>query len=135
MRSITNMPTLHGMGKRGLRRLFELGQRAGVDILPRHFYSQIPLIAELRANTGWRHPRETSSIEGSELPSQLAFVHSCCASAVVERMPPKLYEQACVDNNAVGFGPIEAQFLYCFIASRRPRRIVQIGCGVSTAVI
>jgi len=34
-----------------------------------------------------------------------------------------------------GFGPTEADFLYCFIATKRPRKIVQVGCGVSTAVI
>src|SRR6516164_1613425 len=30
------------LGKRALRRLFEAGQRCGFDLLPRHFYSQIP---------------------------------------------------------------------------------------------
>ncbi|HVA49260.1 MAG TPA: class I SAM-dependent methyltransferase [Pirellulales bacterium] len=29
---------------------------------------------------------------------------------------------------------IEADFLFCFVAFHRPARIVQIGCGVSTAV-
>jgi hypothetical protein len=33
-----------------------------------------------------------------------------------------------------GYGEVEADFLYCFIRARRPKQIVQIGCGVSTAV-
>ena len=33
-----------------------------------------------------------------------------------------------------GYGEIEAEVLFGFIASRKPRRVMQIGCGVSTAV-
>ncbi|MDQ6806596.1 MAG: class I SAM-dependent methyltransferase [Actinomycetota bacterium] len=121
--------------RRGLRRLFELGQRGGLDILPRHFYSEIPAIAELRAHQAWRQPRDMDAIRGSDIASQLSFLRSCCPAAILEQLPVSLYEAACAANGAVGFGPVEAQFLYCFIASRRPRRIVQVGCGVSTAVI
>jgi predicted O-methyltransferase YrrM len=131
----TAREALHLAGKRGLRQLFEIGQRAGFDVLPRHFYSEIPSIADLRRDRAWRAPHDMSSVQGSDMPSQLAFLRSCCPPTVVERMPPTLYDDACDDNGAVGFGPIEAQVLYCFIATRRPRRIVQIGCGVSTAVI
>lgn len=134
-RSMAGSQTLHRAGKRELRQLFEIGQRAGFDLLPRHFYSEIPSIAELRSDRGWREPRDTSSIRGSDMSSQLTFLRSCCTPAVLGRMPRTLYEDACAENGAIGFGPIEAQFLYCFIASRPPRRVVQIGSGVSTAVI
>ena len=33
-----------------------------------------------------------------------------------------------------GYGEVEADFFYCFIRAHRPKQIVQIGCGVSTAV-
>jgi hypothetical protein len=33
-----------------------------------------------------------------------------------------------------GYGIIEADFLYCFLRHLRPAKIVQVGCGVSTAV-
>jgi glycosyltransferase involved in cell wall biosynthesis len=126
---------LHRAGKHGLRRLFEIGQHAGVDLLPRHFYSEIPAIAELRSSSAWRAPRDTSSIRSSDMAAQLSFLRTCCTPAAVGRMPRTLYDDACAKNGAIGFGPIEAQVLYCFVASRRPRRVVQIGCGVSTAVI
>ncbi len=122
-------------GRRALRRLFELGQRAGIDILPRHFYSEIPSISELRSHRAWRRAREMDAISGSDIASQLSFLRNCCPPGLVEQLPSSLYEDACADNGAVGFGPTEAQFLYCFIATRRPRHVVQIGCGVSTAVI
>lgn len=46
-----------------------------------------------------------------------------------------LFARSCQRNGELGYGPIETEFLSCFIATKRPRRIVQIGCGVSTAVI
>lgn len=33
-----------------------------------------------------------------------------------------------------GFGEIEAEVLFAFVATKQPRQIFQIGCGVSTAV-
>jgi len=37
-------------------------------------------------------------------------------------------------NGEEGFGQIEAEFLYAFVAAKKPSQIFQIGCGVSTAV-
>ena len=37
-------------------------------------------------------------------------------------------------NGEEGFGLVEADFLYAYVATRRPRQIFQIGCDVSTAV-
>jgi|TARA_B110001454_G_C12575939_1_gene373965 hypothetical protein len=34
-----------------------------------------------------------------------------------------------------GYGEVEADFLYCFICRHKPNKIIQIGYGVSTAVI
>ena len=46
-----------------------------------------------------------------------------------------IHEHGCKMNGQVGYGPVEADFLYCFIFTKRPSKIVQVGCGVSTAVI
>jgi hypothetical protein len=62
-------------------------------------------------------------------------VSARCRDEILSRLPPDLYATACSANGAVGFAPIESQFLYCFIASERPSRVVQIGCGVATAVL
>ena len=129
--------TAKDAGKRGLRGLFELGQRAHVNVLPTHFYSQIPDIAALRADDSWRRPRSMVGVRGAGLDQQLAFAAACCAPEVVRQMGKDgaMYDEACRANGAVGYGPIEAEFLYCFIATRRPRRVLQVGAGVSTAII
>jgi len=40
--------------KRLMRQTFEVAQQFKVDILPRHFYSEIPSIRQLRSTQAWR---------------------------------------------------------------------------------
>jgi predicted O-methyltransferase YrrM len=127
---------LKNIAKRGLHGAFELGQRVGVDMLPRHFYSQIPNLSELRHSRRWRVPRQMHSVRGHELAQQLHFVQRVCQPAHIEdALRERAYDQACASNGESGYGPVEALFLYAFIRSERPRRIVQVGSGVSSAVI
>jgi predicted O-methyltransferase YrrM len=123
-------------GKRALRRLFEAGQRLGVDVLPRHFYSQVPDIRELRADDSWKQPRSMAGVKGIELTTQFDFVETCCAPDVVDRLrQDDIHRRACAMNGQSGFGVPDAEFLYGFIRTIQPRKIVQVGCGVSTAVM
>lgn len=123
-------------GKRLWRRAFEAGQRVGVDLLPRHFYSEIPDLRELRGTHEWRKPRTLRGIAGVEIDGQRDFIRDCCASEALGRIAGRdILAEACRANGAVGYGPIEAAFLYCLIAARRPPRVVQVGAGVSTAVV
>lgn len=120
--------------KQNLRRVFEVAQHAGLDILPRHFYSQVPDLRELRRTTEWRRPRSMSSVRGHELSAQLAFAERVCRPEYIQAAA-EVYERACSANGEPGFGPVEAVFLYAFIRAERPQRVVQVGSGVSTAVI
>lgn len=70
------MPTslkrfLKTRSKNFLRSTFEIGQRFGIDILPRHFYSEIPDIRTLRGTTSWRKPRSFQGVLGV-IDSQVA---------------------------------------------------------------
>lgn len=122
--------------KGALRGVFVLGQRCGVDVLPRHFYSSTPSIPELRSQRGWRKPRSMEGVAGADTSEQLRFVQECCTEPLRERLRRgDVYRSACEENGAEGYGPTEADFLFCFIASMRPPRVVQVGAGVSTAVI
>jgi hypothetical protein len=127
---------LKNLGKRALRRLFELGQRSGFDVLPRHFYSEIPDIRELRADDRWKSRRTMIGVRGVDIDEQFEFVESCCTPAHLASLQREdQYARACRDNGEPGFSPMDADFLYCFIRSVRPAKIVQVGCGVSTAII
>jgi predicted O-methyltransferase YrrM len=125
---------LKNQSKRGLRKLFELGQRAGVDILPRHFYSGIPDIRALRQSDGWSKPRSMIGINGADTPQQLEFVRRLCTSYRDQLDAGRIFESA-VEQSGEGYGQIESEVLYCFMRSIQPRRVVQVGCGLSTAVM
>lgn len=116
--------------------LFHAGQPFGVDILPRHFYSAVPDIRDLKRTTHWRGPRSMVGVQGADIESQLAFVAACCTPEIVERLRRNdVHAHAAAENGELGYGPSEADFLYAVIRSRRPSRVVQVGAGVSTAVI
>ena len=127
-------PSLRDFGKRRMRDVFELGQRFGLDVLPRHFYSSIPDIRELRASEEWKEPHSMCGVAGAGLDDQIAFLQSCCEGAPSELSATQIYERACEANGAIGYGPIEAGFLHRFVTSSRPKRMVQIGAGASTSV-
>jgi len=125
---------LKNRGKLFLRKVFELGQHFGVDLLPRHFYSEIPDIRQLRHSEGWREPFDMKGIRGS-LDEQSAFVRDCTSAYSAALAGDRILERALeINRSDEGYGEIEADFLYCFVRRHRPKIILQIGCGVSTAV-
>jgi len=118
------------------RRLLELSQLAPFSLVPRHFYSQIPDLRELKASDVWRRPRSMTGIRGVSIEAQFAFAESCCSQELVNNLAQRdVHADAEVANQAVGYGPIEAEFLYCFIRTVRPPRVVQVGAGVSTSIL
>jgi len=125
------------LAKRAARYLFEFGQYLGLDVLPHHrFYSNTPTIAELRRSEHWRRPLSLTGIRGIGLAEQQSFVASCCSDEILQTLDGEdIFLDACRVNGREGYGPIEAAFLYCFIASRHPPRVIQVGAGVSTEVI
>jgi predicted O-methyltransferase YrrM len=131
-----NRTWLRNAAKSALYRFFRTGQRLGFDVLPRHFYSSIPDFRELSRDTRWKAPRSLVGVHGTDPEEQLAFLRSCCTPELRQRL-------ATLDVNAYargqygdeGYGPIEAEMLYCFMASKRPRRVIQVGAGYSTAVM
>lgn len=119
--------------KRGLRKIFELGQRCGVDVLPRHFYSQVPDIRALRADRGWQQPHSLVGVGGTDLEAQLAWLARVCPPELARRLAGLgLYRRAAEANGAEGYGPVEADILYCVVHSLRPRRMLQVGAGATT---
>jgi hypothetical protein len=123
-------------GKRLLRVLFELGQRFGVDLLPRHFYSEIPDIRLLKATREWRRPFSMYGIDNPCVEDQADAIESWMTDSVRQALAAlRPHEVAIQLQGEDGYGPIEADALYAFILKFKPSTVFQIGCGVSTAVI
>jgi len=120
-------------GKRRLRKVLELGQRVGVDVLPRHFYSEIPDLRRLRSDRRWQRPYTLVGVRGADVDDQLNWLWETCTPELAELLPSlKLHERAGAANGAVGYGPVESDILYCLLRSRPPQRMIQIGAGAST---
>jgi hypothetical protein len=125
--------TLREMTKELLHCVFRMGQRVGFDILPRHFYSGIPSLRELSAHDGWKVPSAMAGVAGTDTTSQLAFLRDCCRS--LDFLRYSVHARACQRNGEEGYGPIESDVLFAFITRYLPARIIQVGAGVSTAII
>ena len=120
-----------------IRKIWEIGQIFGIDILPRHFYSSIPDLRELTKESYWRKPYSMFGIKSAAFDEQVAFIKKCCDSEYLKsRLIRKdIYSHASFENREKGFGSVEGDFLFCFIYSMKPKKIVQVGCGISTAII
>ncbi|HEY4062610.1 MAG TPA: class I SAM-dependent methyltransferase [Puia sp.] len=121
--------------KRSFRKLFTTGQKAGITILPYHYYSQIPNIRELKKEEYWRKPFSMAGVGGMNIVEQVEFLEETTTKN--DKGPLREMYQNAVKTNGEdgGYGLIEGEFLYCFIRRNRPAKIVQVGCGVSTAII
>lgn len=129
------MRTLKSTLKVLLRKTFEVGQSVGVDILPRHYYSEVPDLRRLRVEAAWRSPYAMLGVAGLSTKSQLDFIRLCMTPAIFDRLRAEdTHLAACAANGAPGYGRVEADFLFAFVATQKPREIFQIGCGVSTAL-
>lgn len=118
-----------------LHTLFVTGQRLGVDVLPRHFYSQIPDIPRMQGDRKWQRPYSLRGIRGTNVDDQLKWLRRVCPPSLASALPAlELYQQAAVANGAAGYGPIESDLLYCIVRELAPRRMIQIGAGASTWV-
>jgi hypothetical protein len=130
------MRALRNAIKRHFKRAFELGQRLGIDLLPRHFYSSIPDFRELRRDDRWRRPYAMVGVGGAELEGQIEFLRSLMTQRSREMLRGgDVYGRACAANGESGYGPADGDVLFAFVVEKRPVKIVQVGCGVSTAII
>jgi predicted O-methyltransferase YrrM len=127
---------LRNLIKRHWKRGFELGQRVGVDVLPRHWYSSVPDFRLLRSDDRWREPLEMTGVAGAEPAGQFAFLESLVTPEVRAALEKRgLWRAACEENGEEGYGPGDADALYALAHTKRPGRVIQVGCGVSTAIL
>jgi hypothetical protein len=127
--------SLKTLAKRGWHWSFRLLQHAGVNLLPEHFYSAVPNIADLERRTDWRGPRSMHGIAARDVDAQVALLGAWLSPHADVLRGRSVHRDAFVGGGADGgYGEIEAEVLFGFVATNKPRRITQVGCGVSTAI-
>lgn len=122
--------------KGGWYRAFRLLQRAGVNVVPEHYYSCIPSLADLERRTDWRGPRSMYGIAQRSIDMQVDLLGKWIGPHADHLASHSIHGAAISGGGGDGgYGEIEADVLFAFVATSKPGRVMQIGCGVSTAVI
>ncbi|HSI00257.1 MAG TPA: class I SAM-dependent methyltransferase [Reyranella sp.] len=131
-----SLRALKAIAKSGWHRSFRLLQRAGVNVLPEHFYSAVPNLAELERRQDWRKPRTMYGIGQRDIDGQVALLGEWLGPHKEVLQGRSVHREAFVGGGADGgYGEIEAEVLFGFVATAKPNRVTQVGCGVSTAIL
>ena len=123
--------------KRINRAIFLGFQSTGINFLPNHYYSNIPDIRTLMATFFWRKPSSMIGVNGADTREQLQFINNCHAKIPRKELlrDSNIIQTARALQKENGFSEIDGDLLYCFIGAHQPKKIIQIGAGVSTAII
>lgn len=123
---------IRGLLKRQLFWIYKLGTRLGVHIVPVHYYSSIPDIIELeKTQSVWAKKSELPGLE-VDLEQQVHNLRSICMPYQTEYEGNRAYRYAVDNAFGPGYGYVEAQALHGVIRHFKPKRVVEVGSGVST---
>jgi hypothetical protein len=113
-------------------KVFQQLDRFGIHVLPKHYYSPIPDHAWLIKNKRlWARRSDMAGVDW-DLQEQTAWLKSTCQPYMDEVRGLTDFNHAVESAFGPGYGPIESQVLHCFIRTFAPRRIIEVGSGVST---
>ena len=133
MQSVRLRVAARRSARQSFLRLFNLCDRMGFHVLPRHYYSPVIDRGWLeRHKELWTQKLRLYSIPWN-LDHQIEWLDRTCAGYYGEVRGLEVYRKICAREWGPGFGPIESQVLHCFLRSVNPARIIEIGSGVSTA--
>lgn len=112
--------------------IFKFSSRLGLFIYPNHYYSPVADVNQLeKLKDFWANKSELPAIH-FDLDEQVTKLHDICLPFQKEFIGNKNYTDAVKNHFGPGYGFIEAQALYSFIRSKKPKKIIEVGSGVST---
>ena len=123
---------LRRVAKRGFLLLYEAGLRVGIVVLPNHYYASVPDLRSLRrSRPTWTRKSEMRGVT-LDPDAEARDLRRLVAPFEPEFRGNPAYREAIAGSCGPGFGYIEAQALHGFIRATAPRRVIEIGSGVST---
>jgi hypothetical protein len=126
------MRALRGFLKRASFWLFEFGQLFNVFILPIHYYVPLSSTRQLRKSRDrWNRPVDLTPL-AFNMESQRRILKEWISPYEPEFRGNERYLDGVNNQAGPGFGYIEAQALHAFIRKTRPKRVIEVGSGVST---
>ena len=129
-----NKRFLKDIVKRLLLKIFKLGLKFKIVILPDHYYIPISNILNLKKNKNWQKKSTLNGIK-INLNNQLENIRKIVLPFKEEYKNGIYYFDAVKQNAGPGFGVIEAQALYGAIRYYSPKKIIEIGSGTSTFIM
>jgi methyltransferase family protein len=116
----------------GLMDVFRLSLRSKMIILPKHYYVPIADVNELaRTRNRWAKRSKMAGIE-MQLEEQIGFLRHSILPFQSEYLGGKTYLEGTQGGLGPGYGFIEAQAYHGVLRWLKPRRVIEIGSGVST---
>lgn len=123
------------MLKRLVFALYRALERLGLHVLPVHYYSAQPSTRELEASRSrWARASELPGID-APLEAQVETLRRICGPWQEETRGNGVYREAARHGFGPGYGYIEAQALHAVVRHFAPRRVVEVGSGVSTVCL
>lgn len=113
-------------------RAFSAFDRAGLHLIPKHYYTPVPDCTWLQRNQPLWSGRSSLTGIPWRIADQFSWLEQTCKPYYHEVAGLQSYESYKNDGAGPGYGPIESQVLHCFLRRYTPRRILEIGSGVST---
>jgi predicted O-methyltransferase YrrM len=124
--------TLKTLAKGPIGLLHRLALRAGVVILPNHYYTPVADVHELRKLQKFWAKRSSMNGVNMDVAAQAKNLHDIVAPFEPEYRGNLPYQKAAAEGFGPGFGYIEAQCLHGMVRALKPSKICEIGSGVST---
>jgi predicted O-methyltransferase YrrM len=118
--------------KRVLMKAHEQALRMGVVVLPKHYYVPIADVLELKKTRDiWARRCSMHGVD-IDITQQAARLQQMVRPFEAEYRGNLALKEAAAQGFGPGFGYIEAQCLHGVLRSLKPRRIIEVGSGVST---
>lgn len=117
--------------KRILFHIYRIACRFGLIVMPSHYYCPAPNVVELENTSSWL---ERSSMSGVDInmDEQCSLLEKLCLPFQGEYKGNSNYHYGVKNHFGPGFGYIEAQALHSVVRYYKPKRIIEVGSGVST---
>mgnify|MGYP000424237323 FL=1 len=106
--------------------------KIGLHINPAHYYSSIPNINELvESKSIWA---KKSMLYGLNIniEDQIENIKTICLPFKNEYLGNEIFKYGTENKFGPGYGYIEAQALHSIIRKYKPKRVIEVGSGVST---
>jgi hypothetical protein len=115
--------------------VYHLAQTLGLHVLPVHFYSPLPAIAQLNQSV-WSRPSELPGLQMNG-QAQLRLLRLCAAQfrAEYDKLPREKPKDSLPHTFYLSNGyyeSIDAEILYSLIRHFKPLRIYEVGSGYTT---